>query len=136
MTQNTTQNSARSRLLPVTIIVLSVGLVGIAIWQIGPSPYSQTNPYLDDPSQSPTGAGSNPDGTAAVVEDQFPIERDADRIIDGSSDANDLTGITRTQPENTVADEGRRTLDPSDVVTPDSGTVSNETGTVQPPQES
>ncbi|WP_299786070.1 hypothetical protein [uncultured Marivita sp.] len=121
---------------PIAIIVAVVALIGLAIWQIGPTAFSQTNPYLDDLSQNPTGAGSNPDGEAAVLEDGFPVERSADDVITGSTDATDLTGINEPGYENTVADEGSRTLSPSDVITREEGTVSDETGTVQAPEGS
>jgi hypothetical protein len=136
MTQKTDPADKARFLRPVALILAVVAVGLVAIWQVGPTAYSETNPYLDDLEQNPTGAGSNPDGTASVLEDGFPVERDADEVIEGSADATDLTGITRTQPENTVADEGRRLLEPGEVISRDEGEISNETGTVQAPEDS
>lgn len=63
MTDITKQRTAQSRFLPVGIIVLVVALLGFGIWQVGPSAYSKSNPYLDDLSQNPTGDGSTPEGS-------------------------------------------------------------------------
>ncbi|PWL34405.1 hypothetical protein [Marivita sp. XM-24bin2] len=132
-----TESSKRPPFLrPIGIVVTVVGLAALAIWQIGPVPFSKTNPYLDDLSQNPTGAGSSPSGAAAVIDDGVVVERDAGTVIDGSADATDLTGISNPDAPNTVSDEGRRTLSPADVVEPGSGTVSNETGTVQAQDDS
>ena len=136
MTQKTVPTRKARFLRPVALILAVVAIGLVAIWQIGPTIYSETNPYLDDLQQNPTGAGSNPDGTASVLEDGFPVERNADEVIDGSADAADVPGITRTEPENTVADEGSRTLEPGEVISRDEGEISNETGTVQAPEGS
>ena len=135
MTKSDKSDAKGAGARPIVIIVAAVALVALAIWQFGPTPYSETNPYLDDLSQDPTGAGSNPDGTASVLEDRFPVEREADEVVDGSADAADLTGITDADQDNTVADEGSRTLDPSNVISREEGEVSDETGTVQAPEE-
>jgi hypothetical protein len=127
----------KARFLRPVAIILAVVAVGlVAIWQVGPTAYSKTNPYSDDLEQNPTGAGSNPDGPVSVLEDRVPVERNADEVIEGSADATDLTGITRTQPEDTVADEGNRLLEPGDVISRDEGEISNETGTVLAPEDS
>lgn len=123
-------------LRPMAIIVAIVALVGLAVWHFGPTAYSTTNPYLDDLEQNPTGAGSNPDGAASLLEDRFPVERSAGPLMDGSTDATDLTGISEPGVDDTVQDEGRRTLDPSEVITREEGTVSDRTGTVQAPEDS
>lgn len=68
---------------------------------------------------------------AAVVEEGFPVERDADAVIHCTTDATGLMGIIRTTQKNTVADKGHGVLKPSDVMSPEDGPISNETGTVQ-----
>jgi len=122
---------AKNLARPVAILASVALLVATALWYSGTGRTLATNPYTDGMSQAPTGAGSNPDGAGAVVEEGFPIERDAGAVIDGSADATDLTGITRAAPENTVADDDNRVLDPSDVISREDGSISNETGTVQ-----
>ena len=136
MTPKTVPTQKARFLRPVALILAVIAIGLVAIWQIGPTAYSETDPYADDLEQNPTGAGSNPEGTASVLEDGFPVERDADEVIDGSTEAANDPGITRTQPENTVGDEGRRTLDPGEVVSPEEGEISNETGVVQAPEDS
>lgn len=130
MSTRTESSTPRPIFRPIGVIVAVVSVAAFAIWQIGPAPYSKTNPYLDDLSQNPTGAGSTPNGAAAVIDGGVVVGRDAGEVIDGSADATDLTGISNSSVSNTAPDEGRRILSPADVTAPKTGNVSNETGTV------
>lgn len=135
MAQSTDPKGGARFLRPIAIILAVVALLALAIWQFGPVPYSDTTPNVDGVEHTPTGAGSNPDGAASVLEDNIPVERDAGEIIEGSADATDLTGITDTDPDNPEAEEDRRLLEPDQVISPEDGTVSNETGVVQAPED-
>ncbi|SHI02340.1 hypothetical protein [Marivita hallyeonensis] len=121
----------RTALSFTAVSVVCLGLVGVAVWVFGPTPYSETNPYADTVAQNPTGAGSNPEGTVALSDDGVVMHVDTGSLIDGSGDASDLTAIERPGYENTVADEGRRLLSPSDVHDLENGTVSNDTGLIR-----
>jgi len=131
-----TDPQGRARFLrPAAIIVVVVALLVLVIWQFGPVPYSNTTPDMEGVLENPTGAGSNPDGAASVLEQNFPVEREDGQMLDGSTDATDLTGIEGSGEDDTVADEDRRLLEPGQVVSPEDGTVSNQTGVVQAPEE-
>lgn len=138
MTQNTEDSGAKNLARPIALIAVIAAIVAFVVWQFGPVAYSTTNPYPDDLTQNPTGAGSNPDDVGTVLEDEpnVPVERAPSDIIDGNADATDLTGITKPEPDNTVADEGQRLLDADEVVSPENGTVNNETGMVETTEDS
>ena len=138
MTQNTEDSGARTMARPIALVVVIAAIVAFVVWQFGPTAYSTTNPYPDDLSQNPTGAGSNPDDVGTVLEDEanVPVERVPSNIIDGNADATDLTGITDPLQDNTVADEDRRLLDADEVISPENGTVNNETGMVEATEDS
>lgn len=138
MTQNTEDSGAKTMARPIAIVVVIAAIVAFVVWQFGPVAYSTTNPYPDDLTQNPTGAGSNPDDVGTVLEDEanVPVERVPSDILDGSADATDLTGIQDPVPDNTVADEGRRLLDADEVVSPENGTVNNQTGMVEATEDS
>ncbi|MFA8387398.1 MAG: hypothetical protein ACEPO2_17375 [Pelagibaca sp.] len=138
MTQNNEDSGAKTMARPIALVAVIAAIVAFVVWQFGPTAYSTTNPYLDDLTQNPTGAGSNPDNIGTVLEDEpnVPVERTPSDIIDGNADATDLTGITDPVQDNTVADEGRRLLDADAVVSPENGTVNNETGMVETTEDS
>lgn len=82
-------------------------------------------------SDFPKNSHSKNLAVAAVVKDAFPVERDADPVIDCTTDATGLTGIIRTTQKNTVVDEGHGVSKPSDVMLPEDCPISNETDTAQ-----
>lgn len=130
MTQTTQNADPRPMMRPLVLGAGTLALIALTAWFFGPLPYSTTNPYADDIQQNPTGAGSNPDGAAAVIVDGVVVNRDAGEIMDGSTAATGLTGITDPDAEIPTPN-GRRTLAPDEVIAPDRGTINNSTGTVQ-----
>ena len=128
--------AGRTIMRPLAVLAVVVGILSAILWANGQTPYSQTQPYSGDVQQNPTGAGSNPDGVVGKSVDgvNMPVENAAP--VTGSADANDLTGIERTAPQNTVADEGRvKDLAPGDVVSPEEGRIDPDTGMVVAPTE-
>lgn len=107
--------------------IVALGLVW-ALYQ----PDAETDVYADElDRQNRTGEGSNVDGIADVKDDNIRMPEEPGALIDGSTDANDLTTIA--DPDNEVegwTNEGSRRMDPDEVVSPETGTVDNETGLI------
>lgn len=113
---------------PILLAVITVAAIAAAIaYTEGRS--SSVDPYAGEVEQAPTGAGSTADGAAAASNEGVLVQQSDAPLFDGATDATDATGIEMT-PENTVADDGGRTLQADEVIDPDAGTVNPETGRV------
>lgn len=108
---------------------ISVAAIVAAIWAFGPTPFSETNPYADDITQNPTGAGSNPEGAAAVSVDGIVQHSERGAVINSSS-ASDVDTVEDRGVPDTIVDEANRLLEPSEANSVENGAMSDRTGTV------
>ncbi|MGR3495426.1 hypothetical protein [Citreimonas sp.] len=110
----------------VLVVLVALGLVW-ALWL----PDAETDVYADDlPRQNRTGEGSNVDGVAGqkVGSESVLLPEETGVIVEGSTDANDVTTIA--DPDAEVLEEGGSRLEPDDVISPETGEVQNDTGMV------
>ena len=112
------------------VAAVSVAAVVAAIWAFGPTPYSETNPYADDVTQNPTGAGSNPEGAVAVTVDGVVQHSERGAIINSSA-ASDVNTVEDRDVPDTVVDEANRLLEPSEANTAENGSINDRTGLVE-----
>jgi hypothetical protein len=128
------KTAPRALARPVLLAALSAAAIAGVLWQTGNAPFSKTQPYQDDLAQTPTGAGTKPEGVIGAQDGDAPQPIDNAARIEGSTDASDLETVERP-PENTVADDARRKgLEPDDAVDPPRGEIDPETGLVRAPE--
>lgn len=107
--------------LPVVLVLALVAIswAVMTMWHDDWAPEGANfNEPNETPNVNPVGAGSNPEGSAAVIDDGIVQHADESEIIGAGSSGN---------PDQSAG----RTLDPDEVISPETGRVDNETGTVQ-----